>query len=159
MQMGKVQIEDFLERVRDQRKAHLNPKSIEVYFYNPLDCRGTPSSFVFVVLISKGKSKGIYCAGSKYNPCDGIDPAGKGYQSFSLNEGLTQACNRVWREFRGMPSTYGRGYTPKTKKPHARLLKLMQRYDAMGAFPPFSLRRSQMLKGIAEEAERDSVKA
>jgi hypothetical protein len=175
MKMKRMQKKQFLSYVLDERKhkvAQQHP--FEVFFYNPLDVRGKPSSFVYVVLLGAHKDE-IYCAGSKYNPLDGVNPSGRNFQPFDLGEGLNQACNRVWREFNNMPSLYGKDHGPK-QPTASRILKTLRvriSQIAASAVPPIhafpSPFRPHMSKRLAEarrkliaaisEEEHDSKKS
>jgi hypothetical protein len=135
MQMSKMSINSFKEYVLDTRKSKLNSKAIDVYFYNPVDCVGKPSSFVFVVLVSKGKNHAIYCAGSKRNPTD---------DEFSISEGLRQACTRAWREYQGMPSLYGKDRTPKRKRPSSYYLRRLAEIMGTGFMNPIQAHKRML---------------
>jgi hypothetical protein len=113
MQMRRMPLERFLSYILDNRKAEFS-ETAEVYYHNPKDARGKPSSFVFVVLlVSPGY---MYCAGTKCDPYN---------DTFDLEKGLKEACNRVWREYRDMPSLYGKDHGPKRQAAPSPIYKLM----------------------------------
>ncbi len=120
MKMKRMTFSKFVSYVLDERIKTRRPdpqlEKLEIFYHNPVDVRGKPSSFVLVVLLGTKKDE-IYCAATKLNPVD---------DKFSLEEGLKQACNRVWREYHGGKSLYGKGHG-KNRTPGARLEKLRAR--------------------------------
>lgn len=109
MHMLRMDFTKFLSYVLDQRKKDVKSRNtVKVFYHIPIDAHGKTSSFVFMVLLD-GKTSNIFCAGSKCNPVD---------DTFDTQEGLKQAANRLWREWRGMKSLYGKDHGPaKTKVP------------------------------------------
>jgi hypothetical protein len=111
MRMQKLEFDEFVNYVRDNRAKIMKPDPhLHFFYHNPIDAHGCPSSFVFVVLVDSHKSGGgVYSAGSKFNVED---------KEFSLNYGLKEACNRLWSEFQGTKSLYGKGFKrPQEVKP------------------------------------------
>lgn len=152
MKMQKMTKEEFLSFIKDQRKDDIiRKRPVEVYFHNPLDENGHPSSFVCVMIHELGKNKSnVYCGVSKYNTDDTKtikrvvpDTIPKKQQAkykpsvtvsgFSLDEGLRQACNRAWREMMDMPSLYGRNHGPSAVKPK---VSIMIKLNRVTSFPP-----------------------
>lgn len=132
MKMIRMTKDKFLSYVLDERKDKYRNFLKEIYFINPKDSHGGDSSFVAVVVIG-AKSGEVYVGISKYNTMDtkkvqrpistSISPKEQAkikkeivVSGFSLEEGLKQACNRVWREIMNMPSLYGKDHGPHKPK-------------------------------------------
>jgi hypothetical protein len=129
MRMIRMTEQKFLSYVLDKRKDEFKKKAHDIFYYNPRDERGAPSSFVFVVI--KGREKdAIWCGGSKYNASDGSNPKSKNYHAFSIEEGLKQACNRAWREYQAMSSLYGKNHG-RRQTPGQELEQLRKRINAI----------------------------
>jgi hypothetical protein len=114
MRMQRMGIEKFLSYILDNRKQEVTPENaqFEVFYHNPSTAHGDVSSFVFVVLVSRLTPYEVWCGGAKYNTLDQNLPGG----GFDLEEGLKQACNRAWTEYRGMKSLYGKNHGPQPRK-------------------------------------------